>query len=86
MASLSPVSLGKIQLFYFHVVASQNVVLFFCQFLSVVSVLEKDCRLNLRSSRLSAKPLGRSHQLPRVVKRLKKFGKHTNTAVQSGEK
>ena len=50
-ASLSPVSLGKISLFRFHVAASQNVVLFFCQFLSVVSVLEKDCRLNLRSSR-----------------------------------
>ena len=76
---------GKYRCFVF-VVASQNVVLFFCQFLSVVSVLEKDCRLNLRSSRLSAKPLGRSHQLPRVVKRFKKFGKHTNTAVQSGEK
>ena len=32
---------------------------FSCQFLSAVGVLEKDCRVTLRSCRLSAKPLGR---------------------------
>ena len=47
----SPVSLGKIWLLHFHVVASQNV--------SSFRLSVKDCRLILRSRGLSAKPVGR---------------------------
>ena len=49
LSSLSTVSLEKMSLSHFPIIASQNVALYSqCQFLSTVGVLRKDCRFILR--------------------------------------